>query len=165
MALKIVLKPHERMIISGAVITNGKVKCELLVENNVPILREKDILSEIKANSPCRRIYFIVQLMYLDSKNLSKYQSIYWKLVHELVAAAPSVVFLVDKLSEHILGERYYQALKIAKKLTSYEQEVLSYVRDTTGSLSKNGYADHVWTRGRSVSADEGCKIPQGMPG
>ncbi len=45
MALKISLKPHEKMILGGAVITNGNsMGCHLVIENKVPILREKDIL-------------------------------------------------------------------------------------------------------------------------
>ncbi len=46
MALKIALKPQEKVIIGGAVIQNGKNRSELLVENNVAILREKDIMRE-----------------------------------------------------------------------------------------------------------------------
>jgi flagellar protein FlbT len=52
MGLKITLKPGERMIIGGAVITNGGQKCNFIVENKVSILRDKDILSAEKANSP-----------------------------------------------------------------------------------------------------------------
>ena len=47
MALKITLKPQEKMILGGAVISNGNnAGCQLIIENEVPILREKDILSE-----------------------------------------------------------------------------------------------------------------------
>ena len=41
MALKIILKPHEKFILGGAVITNGDAKSAFIVENDVPILREK----------------------------------------------------------------------------------------------------------------------------
>jgi flagellar protein FlbT len=72
MALKISLKSGERMILGGAVVTNGSSgSCDLIVENKVPILRQKDILTEAKADSPCRRIYLTVQLMYIDEANLS----------------------------------------------------------------------------------------------
>ena len=54
------------MIIGGAVITNAGTKCNFVVENTVPILRDKDILSTDKANTPARRIYFSIQLMYID---------------------------------------------------------------------------------------------------
>ena len=125
MALKIVLKPHERMIFGGTVVTNGGTKCELLIETNTSILREKDIITEEQADSPCRRLYLVIQLMYVDEKNLVGYHSAYWKLVRELVEAAPSVLGIIDQISENILSNDYYQALKLVKKLIEYEQEVL----------------------------------------
>jgi flagellar biosynthesis repressor protein FlbT len=125
MALKIVLKPHERMIFGGTVVTNGSTKCELLIETNTSILREKDIITEEQADSPCKRLYLVIQLMYVDEKNLVCYHTAYWKLVRELVDAAPSVLGMIDQISEHILSNEYYQALKLVKKLIEYEQEVL----------------------------------------
>ena len=135
MALKISLKPHERMIIGGAVVTNGDSRTQLVIENRVPLLREKDILSEQEATSPARRIYFVTQLMYVDQENLMTHHQLYWNLVEELVRAAPSVVNLVDQISEHILFGRYYQALKIARQLIEYEEEVMN-ATESIGSLS-----------------------------
>ena len=135
MALKISLKPHERMIIGGAVVTNGDSRTQLVIENRVPLLREKDILSEQEAKSPARRIYFVTQLMYVDQENLMTHHQLYWNLVEELVQAAPSVVTLVDQISEHILFGRYYQALKIAQQLIEYEEEVMN-ATESVGSLS-----------------------------
>jgi flagellar biosynthesis regulator FlbT len=45
------------------------------------------------------------------------------------VQAAPSTTGLIDKISEHILGDKYYPALKLAKKLIAYEKEALSCVQ------------------------------------
>ncbi len=130
MALKITLKPHEKMIMGGAVIANGNnAACHLIIENRVPILREKDILSEEEANSPSRQLYFIIQLMYIDEENLDLHQKKYWKLVKELVKAAPSTVGHIDQISEYIVGGKYYQALKLANNLIDYEQEVISRVQ------------------------------------
>ena len=81
MALKIFLKPHERMIIDGAVITNGSASTELLIENRVPLLRQKDILTETDADSPGKRIYLIIQLMYIDEDKLEQYHHRYWELI------------------------------------------------------------------------------------
>lgn len=136
MALKLSLKPGERMILGGAVVKNGASStCELLIENRVPILREKDILTEEKADSPCRRIYYVIQLMYIDEENLASYTRRYWNLVHEVVQAAPSTLALVDAINEQILQQRYYQALKLGRKLIAYEEEVLSRVSGGTENL------------------------------
>jgi flagellar protein FlbT len=130
MALKITLKPHEKMIISGAVVTNGNSKSELLVENNVPILRQKDIMNEKDANSPTRRIYFVIQLMYIDEKNLALHHKNYWKLVQDFIQAAPTALPAVDQISNSILGGQYYQALKLARNLIDYEEEIISRVQE-----------------------------------
>ena len=128
MPLKIALKPNERMIVGGAVITNGNTRCNLLIENKVSILRQNDIMSEKDADSPCRKIYFTIQLMYIDEENLIEHQNTYWKLVRDIVKAAPSMLALIDQISEHILNNRYYQALKLARKLIDYEQEIIAHV-------------------------------------
>ncbi len=129
MALKITLKPHERMIVGGAVVSNGDARSSLIIENNVPILREQDILSEKKAITPCTRIYFVIQLMYVDEKNLAEHHTLYWRLVKDVVQAAPSTMPLIEQINELILSSKYYQALKKAKKLIEYEQEVVNRVR------------------------------------
>jgi len=128
MALKITLKPQERIIIGGAVITNGNAKCDLNIENKVPLLRGKNILKEEDANSPARRIYFVIQLMYIDEENLAVHHKAYWDLVSDFIQAAPSAIPLIKEISEHIVSNKYYGALKLAGKLIDYEQEVISRV-------------------------------------
>ncbi len=129
MGLKITLKPGERMIIGGAVITNGGAKTNFIVENPVPILREKDILSTQNAKTPARRIYFSIQLMYIDEKNLTAHHKLYWKRVREFLNAAPGALGIIDRISEEIVNGSYYQALKTCKKLIAYEEEVIASVQ------------------------------------
>ena len=131
MALKIALKPQEKLIISGAVITNGAGRSDFIVENSVPILRHKDIMSINDADSPCKKIYFAIQLMYVDGKNMAEHHRAYWELVQDVAAAAPSRKPLLQEISENILQDRHYQALKLTKKLIAYEQEVINRVRST----------------------------------
>ena len=129
MALKITLKPNEKMIAGCAVLTNGNSKnTDLIIENKVPVLRQKDILSEKDANSPCSRIYFVIQLMYVDEENRSSHHQTYWKLIRELLDAVPRLTGFVDQINEHILNARYYKALKLVRELIEFEQEVLQYV-------------------------------------
>ena len=128
MALKLTLKPNEKMIIGGAVITNGNSKSNLIVENKVPILREKDILNADDANTPGRRIYFAIQLMYIDEENLVVHHNTYWELVKDFLGAAPSQLAVIDKMSEQILQQQYYKALKLCRDLIGYEEEITKHV-------------------------------------
>ena len=57
MALKVELKPNERIIIGNAVIRNGEQRTRFFIEGEAPILREKDILTPRTADSPAKRIY------------------------------------------------------------------------------------------------------------
>jgi flagellar biosynthesis repressor protein FlbT len=134
-ALKITVKPHEKLIIGGAVIANGSAKSELLIENNVPILRGKDIMSLHEADSPCKRIYFAIQLMYVDQENLVDHHKTYWELVRDVAEAAPSRRPVLQGISDNVLNRRYYQALKLTRSLIAYEQEVIEHVRSTTASI------------------------------
>ena len=138
MALKISLKHHERMIIGGAVVTNGDNRSDFTIENTVPLLRQKDIMSEKEANSPTRRLYFVIQLMYIDQDNVSTYHNTYWSIVQDIIKAAPSVLGLIDQINELILGNQYYRALKLAKKLIEYEEEVTRCVRKSSRILQIN---------------------------
>jgi flagellar protein FlbT len=90
MALKIRLKPNEKLILGGAVITNGATKCEFRIENTVAILRESSILTPDEADTPARKIYLTIQLMYVDPQHLQDHQRLYWQLVKEFIDAAPS---------------------------------------------------------------------------
>ncbi|WP_373497776.1 flagellar biosynthesis repressor FlbT [Desulfococcus sp.] len=129
MALKITLKPGERMIIGGAVITNGDKPTEFVIENRVPVLRQKDVMNEDEADSPCRRIYFAIQLMYVDPANLSEYWRLFLQLAREIGIAAPSTMPLLDGIGEDIASARYYRALKKTKILINYEKELTENVR------------------------------------
>jgi flagellar protein FlbT len=61
MAHRVELKPDERFILGPCFVTNGPHRNRLFVEGDAPLLREKGI---IKANTPAKRIYLALQLMY-----------------------------------------------------------------------------------------------------
>lgn len=125
MSLKITLKSNERLIVGGAVVKNGGKGTVLYIENTIPILREKDILGESDANTPCKRVYFTVQLMYIDEPNVPQYRSAYSELAGDILEAAPSTRTFIEQLNERIQAGNYYQALKIARNLIDYEEELL----------------------------------------
>jgi len=125
MALKISLKPNEKLILGGAVITNGATKCQFIVENKVSILRQGSILTPEDATTPALRIYLVIQLMYVDPQGLASHQKSYWELVKAFLDAAPSSLPLIDQINELIYKEAYYPALQSAKQLIKFEQEVI----------------------------------------
>lgn len=134
MALKVELKPGERIIIGESVITNDNQRTRLFIEGNAPILREKDILTAKTADSPAKRIYLAVQLMYL-SKEVTKFQEEYFEFVRDIIEAAPSAIPYVTRISNNILSNSLYKALKEARALIEYEQKLISHVQSGSSSV------------------------------
>jgi flagellar protein FlbT len=140
MALKVELKPNERILIGESVITNCDHRSWLVIEGSSPILREKDILTASRADTPAKRIYFAVQLMY-TSRDPRAHHEVYFALVRQLVQAAPSTWGYVENINNQILTGNLYKALKQAGKLIAYEEELLRHAK-RRASLQKRSKAN-----------------------
>jgi flagellar biosynthesis repressor protein FlbT len=129
MALKVELKPHERIIIGACVITNTDQRAKLLIEGErIPILREKDILTPLTADTPAKLIYLAVQLMYL-SPDPQAHHPTYFSLMRDMLNAAPSSWPFIEDVNNHILNGDLYLALKEARKLIAHEDKLLQSAR------------------------------------
>ena len=135
MALKVELKPGEKIILGECVITNHDQRTRLLIEGQIPILREKDILTPQLANTPAKRIYLAVQLMY-TSTDPRKHHEVYFALIRDLLAAAPSTWPYIESINNQILTGELYKALKDTKKLIAYEEELVDHAKRGTGLRS-----------------------------
>src|ERR1700737_3252383 len=117
MALKVELKPNERIIIGSCVITNTDQRARLLIDGDrIPILREKDILTPETADTPARLIYLAVQLMYLSPDPMEQHPT-YFSLIRDVVTATPGAWPIIEGVNNHILNGDLYKALKEARKL------------------------------------------------
>jgi flagellar protein FlbT len=130
MALKVELKPHERIIIGSCVITNTDQRARLLIDgDNIPILREKDILTPETADTPAKLIYLAVQLMYISPEANASHGT-YFNLIRDLVTAVPSTWPLIEDINNQILSGDLYQALKETRKLVAYEKQLLDQIEE-----------------------------------
>jgi len=127
MALKLSLKPNERLVINGAVIANADRRATLIVHNKASILREKDILQEQDVNTPARRIYFPIMLMYMDQAQTEKYYEEFVVRMTEFMNAisTPEAIEGCVKISRHVMEKNFYKALIVCKKLIEFEQDRL----------------------------------------
>lgn len=126
MALTIRLKPDEKVIIGGAVIRNSSHAAELYVENLVPILRRKDIMSEAEAVTPARQIYFQVQLVYIDGERRDVHFAALQTKVECLdFLKRPEIKPLIEKICLLVSENDCYHALKIAKELIALEDSFI----------------------------------------
>lgn len=134
MSLKVELKPGEKIIIGESLITNDSQRTRLFIEGSAPILREKDILTPATANTPARRIYLIVQLMYL-ARNVEKLKDEYFSSINEFILASPSSIGYITDISKNILSGNLYRALKDAKLLIEHERRLIDHVSASGSGL------------------------------
>jgi flagellar protein FlbT len=133
MALKVELKPNERIIIGNCVITNTEQRARLLIDGeNVPILREKDIMTPQAADTAAKLVYLAVQLMYISPDPQSNHGT-YFNLVRDIVTAVPSAWPIIEGINNNILRGDLYHALKEARKLVAYEKKLLDQNAEALG--------------------------------
>lgn len=139
MSLKVELKPGERIVLGTAVIRNGDQRARFFIDGDAPILRERDILTPATADTPAKKIYLAVQLMYLE-QTLAAQHSVYFPLVNDFLSAAPSALPLIAEVNNLILSGDLYKALKATKTLIAYEEELVAHA--TRGERVFQGSAD-----------------------
>jgi len=129
MALKVELKPHERIIIGACVVTNTDQRARLLIDGDrIPILREKDILTPETADTPAKLVYLAVQLMYLSPDPMAHHPT-YFSLVRDILSSMPSAWPFIEGINNHILNGDLYHALKESKRLIGHEEQLLESAR------------------------------------
>ena len=130
MPLKLSLRPGEKFVLNGAVVQNGDRRSVMVLQNKASVLREKDIMQAEEANTPARRIYFPVMMMYLDEPNADRYYDEFVRRLTEFmgVIVNPSVLAECVNISRHCMAREYYKALMLCRKLIEYEDERLGNV-------------------------------------
>ena len=135
MVLKLNLKAHEKCIIGGAAVQNGNKIASLTIANRTTILREKHIMTEEKADTLAKQIYFVVQLIYMDGgiDNSRQNHKIFFKLIREFIDLDPGSIGLdiIGEIGQLILDGADYQALAQSRKLIEYEKTLFNRRPDT----------------------------------
>ena len=135
MVLKLNLKAHEKCIIGGAAVQNGNKNASFTITNQTTILREKHIMTEEKADTLAKQIYFVVQLIYMDGgiDNSRQNHKIFFKLIREFIDLDPSSIGLdiIGEIGQLILDGADYQALAQSRKLIEYEKTLFNRRPDT----------------------------------
>lgn len=128
MPLKLSLKPGEKFVLNGAVLANGDKRTSLVLQNKASILREKDIMQPEDANTPARRIYFPIMMMYLGGDDTEDYYNDFALRITEFMGAigtSPALAVCVE-ISRDVMSGAYYRALMQCKKLIEFERERLN---------------------------------------
>jgi flagellar protein FlbT len=129
MPLKLSLKPGEKFVLNGAVLANGDKRISLVIQNKACVLREKDIMQPENANTPARRIYLAIMMMYLEGAASEEPYNEFALRMTEFMGAlsSPAVLAACVEISRDVAQQAYYKALISCRKLFDFEQERLTY--------------------------------------
>jgi flagellar protein FlbT len=124
------LKPGEKFVLNGAVVQNGDRRGVLVLQNKASVLREKDIMQQEEANTPARRIYFPVMMMYLDEPGAGRYYDEFVLRLTEFMSVIrnPDILAECVNISKLCMEREYYKSLMLCRKLIEYEDERLGNV-------------------------------------
>lgn len=142
MPLKLSLRPGERFVVNGAVVQNGDRRASLVLQNKAAVLREKDIMQAEEADTPARRIYFPVMLMYLDAGGREEAFAAFAQRLAEFMGAVrdPEILTECVGVSRDVMAGDYYKALMRCRRLIAFEDERLGRMH-VDSSLSAGGHA------------------------
>jgi flagellar protein FlbT len=129
MPLKLSLKPGETFVLNGAVIQNGDRRNVLVLQNQASVLRERDIMQPADANTPARRVYFPLMMMYLDASETLSYAAQFNQRLAEFAASVENFAMRGEclSISKLVVEGHIYKALMLCRRLIESEDEVIDH--------------------------------------
>lgn len=156
MGLKIHLKKDQQVVVNGAVIENTTGKnIALTLKNEASILRSDDILGPDDAVTPASRAYYALQCLYLFPARAEHYLPIFNAFVESYVDAAPSGRAIAAEVVAAVKENRYYAALKLARRLIEHEGKVLAHAEQQLGQQLRRAAGPGQSARDGGVGADQ----------
>ena len=126
-SVRVPVRPGEKFVVNGAVITLGDGSVE--IQNHDLVFMGRDVMLPEDANTPAKRIYYWLMLMYLDGPGQDTYRTRLLDDMNDLLNAT-SLVDVAKSLGlihQFVQHEDYGRALASAKALISFETELLAF--------------------------------------
>lgn len=124
MALRIELKPQERLIINGALIRNGDRRSVFMIENQSKFLRESEIITESEADTAAKRLCVTLQFIYL-ADNPPEAEDLFVRQATEILKASPSMGPYILAIQDQLSARQFHRAIKHGRELIAYERQLL----------------------------------------
>jgi flagellar protein FlbT len=126
MTLRISLRDGEKMIVNGAVM-RAIGRTDLCVENNVTLLRGREVMAAEDAVTPARRLYFSCMMAYIDPSAQARHQDAIIEYLGDLLGALETLEAkaLCARFARKVATGDYYRALADCRLLIDYETTAL----------------------------------------
>lgn len=137
MALKLRLKPNERIVVNGCVITNGDRRTTLTVSSFGQVMRARHIMQPEDAKSPVDRLYLAIQSMLIDNGTVDTAIRHVNRQAARLIAQASDTGLrrrLMTVMDHVHTGDFYRGLMELRPLLTSSRSAVASPVRAEGGA-------------------------------
>src|SRR5215470_18573091 len=128
MPLNLTLKPQEKLIVNGAVVSNNSPRSiTLTFHNKAQLLQQKDVLLPEQADTPLLRTYFALQCMYLDPDGAEEHRRLFMEFATELFAATSNADIrgAITASLTHVAAGDFYKALSALRAALPAERELL----------------------------------------
>ncbi|TGD61860.1 flagellum biosynthesis protein FlbT [Tabrizicola sp. WMC-M-20] len=132
MALKLTLKPNERVVVNGCVIRNSDRRHVLVIENRADVVREDELLDETAAGSPVGRVYFLMQTALMRADLRSRLTPEIQRLLADLVPVfRPETTASLFAAANFVSMGNFYKAMRMMRPVLHHEARVLDYMAQT----------------------------------
>lgn len=127
MALEISLGEGERIIVNGAVL-RAKARLRLAVENQVAILRGRDVMTPEEADTPGKRLYYTCMLAYIDEAHVEQHREDLATFLTDFVGALESLEAKATcaRIASFAASSNFYRALMECRNIIRYEAEAFN---------------------------------------
>lgn len=122
--LRISLRDGEKIVVNGAVL-KAVGRTDLVVENQVSILRGRDVMKPEEATTPARQLYFHTIMAYVDPAGSEAHQDRIVEALENVMVLLPSEEASAISISfaRHIAQFQFYKALGDCRQLMQLETE------------------------------------------
>jgi flagellar protein FlbT len=126
-SIRVPVRPGEKFLVNGAVVTLNEGAVE--IQNHDVILMGRDVMLPEDANTPAKRIYYWLMLMYLDSPGREAYRLRLLDDMNDFLNATTLLdvtksLGLIHQLIQH---DDYAKAMIAARALMAFESELLMF--------------------------------------
>ncbi|RSU53889.1 flagellar biosynthesis repressor FlbT [Sphingomonas sp. S-NIH.Pt15_0812] len=130
MTLRIALRDGEKMIVNGAVL-RARGRTELLIENQVSLLRAREVMHPDQATTPARRLYLATMFAYIDEPNRANHQNQVVDLLADLMSVfeRPAARAACLEFARFVATNDFYRALGACRVLIDHETAVFAHIQ------------------------------------
>ncbi|GAA6209877.1 flagellar biosynthesis repressor FlbT [Cognatishimia sp. WU-CL00825] len=133
MALRLTLKPNEKIVINGCVIRNADRRQMLTIENHADIVRGVDLLDESEAGSPVKKVYYFIQAALLKPDIRDELVPVIQKDLASLVPIFHEEIGgHIFEAATHVSCRDFYKAMRALRPLIKYEARLLDMINGKT---------------------------------